>query len=144
MGSPMLKIRQSWDRLIFNMGIPILVRRHFYIDETPPEYHVLYCVTAGPPTHWGVNKMAKVLETTFSYPFPWGFFYFHQIMACCQMAPNHYLNQSWPTCMMEYGSTRTQWGKYYWKAYIYFLGLFGTEPLPEPLSVLTYKWDPHL
>ena len=25
---PMLKIRRSWDRLIFNMGIPILVRRH--------------------------------------------------------------------------------------------------------------------
>ena len=29
---PMLKIRRSWDRLIFNMGIPILVRRHLYIE----------------------------------------------------------------------------------------------------------------
>ena len=27
----MLKIRRSWDRLIYNMGIPILVRRHLYI-----------------------------------------------------------------------------------------------------------------
>ena len=28
----MLKIRRSRDRLIFNMGIPILVRRHLYIE----------------------------------------------------------------------------------------------------------------
>ena len=33
MGIPMLKIRRSWDRRIFNMGMPILVR-HLYI-ETP-------------------------------------------------------------------------------------------------------------
>ena len=33
-GIPMLKIRRSQDRLIFNMGIPIPVRRHIYI-ETP-------------------------------------------------------------------------------------------------------------
>ena len=32
MGIPMLKIRRSWDRLIFNMRIPILVRRHLYIE----------------------------------------------------------------------------------------------------------------
>ena len=32
---PMLKIRWSWDRLIFNMGIPILVRRHLYIETAP-------------------------------------------------------------------------------------------------------------
>ena len=31
----MLKIRRSWDRLIFNMEIPILVRRHLYIETTP-------------------------------------------------------------------------------------------------------------
>ena len=35
MGIPMLKIRRSWDRLIFNMGITILVRRHLYIDTAP-------------------------------------------------------------------------------------------------------------
>ena len=34
---PMLKIRQWWDRLIFNMGMPILVRRHLYIEMPPPE-----------------------------------------------------------------------------------------------------------
>ena len=34
-GIPMLKIRRSQDRLIFNMGIPILVRRHLYIETAP-------------------------------------------------------------------------------------------------------------
>ena len=34
MGIPVLKIRPSWQRLIFNMGIPILARRLLYI-ETP-------------------------------------------------------------------------------------------------------------
>ena len=42
MGIPMLKIRRSRDLLIFNMGIPILVRRHLYIEMAhqfiiPPE-----------------------------------------------------------------------------------------------------------
>ena len=32
---PVLKIKRSRDHLMFNMGIPILVRRHLYI-ETPP------------------------------------------------------------------------------------------------------------
>ena len=31
----MLEMRQSRDRLIFNMGIPILVRRHLYIETAP-------------------------------------------------------------------------------------------------------------
>ena len=35
MGIPMLKIRRSQDRLIFNMGLPILVRRHLYIKTAP-------------------------------------------------------------------------------------------------------------
>ena len=35
MGIPTLKIRWSRDRLIFNIGIPILVRRHLYIETAP-------------------------------------------------------------------------------------------------------------
>ena len=35
MGIPMLKIGRSQDRLIFNMGIRILVRRHLYIETAP-------------------------------------------------------------------------------------------------------------
>ena len=34
-GIPMSKIRRSRDRLIFNMGIPILVRRHLFIETAP-------------------------------------------------------------------------------------------------------------
>ena len=39
---PMLMIRRSRDRLIFKMGIPILVRRHLYI-ETPPRFPQNVC-----------------------------------------------------------------------------------------------------
>ena len=35
MGIPMLKIRRSQDHLIFNMGMPILVRQHLYIEMAP-------------------------------------------------------------------------------------------------------------
>ena len=35
MGISMLKIRRSRDRLIFNMGIPILMRWHLYIETAP-------------------------------------------------------------------------------------------------------------
>ena len=34
-GIPMFKIRRSQDRLIFNTGIPVLVRRHLYIETAP-------------------------------------------------------------------------------------------------------------
>ena len=35
MGCSMLKIKRSWDRLIFNMGIPLLARRYLYIETDP-------------------------------------------------------------------------------------------------------------
>ena len=38
MGNPMLKMRRSRDRLIFVMGIPMLVRRHLYIETAPRFY----------------------------------------------------------------------------------------------------------
>ena len=40
MGILMLKIRRSRNRLIFNMGTPILVRQHLYV-ETPPGLRVV-------------------------------------------------------------------------------------------------------
>ena len=45
MGIPMLKIRRSQDRLIFNMWIPILVRRYLYIKMVPSSIpsQVKYC-----------------------------------------------------------------------------------------------------
>ena len=54
-GIPMSKIRRSWDRLIFNMGILILARRHLYI-ETPSGLgqrpHSQRNRSSG-QTHWG-------------------------------------------------------------------------------------------
>ena len=35
MGISMLKVRRSRDRLIFDIGIPILVSRHIYIETNP-------------------------------------------------------------------------------------------------------------
>ena len=43
MGIPMFKIRRSRDRLIFNMGIPILLRWHLYI-EMAPWYHLMQLI----------------------------------------------------------------------------------------------------
>ena len=39
MWSPMLKIRRSRDRLIFNMGIPIQIRRYLNIEAAPWLFH---------------------------------------------------------------------------------------------------------
>ena len=45
MGIPMLKIRRSQDRLIFNMGIPILVRLHLYIETAPWSlFYLSHCI----------------------------------------------------------------------------------------------------
>ena len=47
MGIPMLKIRRLQDRLIFNKGIPILERRHLYIEMTPRRHFLstMYWIT---------------------------------------------------------------------------------------------------
>ena len=57
MGISMLNIRRRWDRLIFNMGILIVVRLHFYIETSPwsprkwqerPKCYILWSNTASP------------------------------------------------------------------------------------------------
>ena len=40
-GIPMSKIRRSRDRLIFNMGIPILIRHHLYNEMAPLQTDIL-------------------------------------------------------------------------------------------------------
>ena len=60
-GIPMLKIRRSGDSLIFNMGIPVLVRWHFYIEtplDIPREQHILLL--------WNI-----CLAQRNAYSFPW-------------------------------------------------------------------------
>ena len=56
MGIPVLKIRRSRDRLIFNMGIPIImVRRHLYM-ETGPSAVYTYTATYGNRTwRWALG-----------------------------------------------------------------------------------------
>ena len=45
MGIPMLKITRSRDRPIFNMGIPLLVRRHLYIETVPrSRNHIVFII----------------------------------------------------------------------------------------------------
>ena len=58
MGILVLKIRRSWDPLIFNMGIPIMVRQYLYIETAPrlPLYNSLLLipmVEITVLTHWG-------------------------------------------------------------------------------------------
>ena len=49
MGIPMFKIRRSWYRLILNMGKPILVRRHLFIETAP-----------GVKARYGGSNMKKI------------------------------------------------------------------------------------
>ena len=59
-GISMLKIRRSRDRLIFNTGVPILVRRYIYIETAPrPMASLIYrqlchslCKMWNPLTHF--------------------------------------------------------------------------------------------
>ena len=62
------KIRRSWDRLIFNMGIPILVRLHLFIATSPrlledfPNYVFFYS------TIRRRNSKSRPLEWTLQLP----------------------------------------------------------------------------
>ena len=46
-GILMLKIRRWWDRLIFNMGILILVGRHLYTESDPSTFPTVH--------HWSLS-----------------------------------------------------------------------------------------
>ena len=60
MGIHMLKIRRSWDRLIFIMGIPILVRRHLYIETVPWYwYHIMTMSYQYSECRWGEKTVVK-------------------------------------------------------------------------------------
>ena len=63
MGIPMLKIRQSRDHFIFNMGIPMLVRWHFYTETAPLDTREEHFCTLG--VNW------KFLKGWLSYKFLW-------------------------------------------------------------------------
>ena len=84
----MLKIRRSWDRLIFNMGIPIPGKDGLYIETGPRtrqnglgcRYGHVLCRILGyfyrkrrrPRTHpVRLDKMAAISQTKFSDEFSW-------------------------------------------------------------------------
>ena len=66
MGIPKLKIRRSWDRLIFNMGIPILVR-HLYIDKA--QGLCLNTKTVYTNMHKSHHKGKMVMRPTYLYTY---------------------------------------------------------------------------
>ena len=46
MGNLMLKVTLLWDRLVFNMGILILVRQYLYIQMAPDLSYLVKTVVA--------------------------------------------------------------------------------------------------
>ena len=78
-GISMLKIRQSRDSLIFNMGIPILVRRHLYIGTALIYVTLVFLIYDGGtkwrrfPYHWtfawGTHQALVDLERASSADF---------------------------------------------------------------------------
>ena len=73
----MLKIRRSWDRLIFNIGIPIL-ERHLYIDTAPGSLR-----SQGIQSH-DVNLVFP--DFVVSAPEWWMFYYFLVFSCMCMQA----------------------------------------------------------
>ena len=105
----MIKIRRSWDRLFFIMGIPILGSQH------------LYTSSLASLTQWPLGGFNVILKLTLGNG-GWGISYkialrwmpldltddkstFVQVMAWCR----HYLSQCWPTSMSPNDITRPQW-----------------------------------
>ena len=92
MGIPMLKIRQSWDRLIFNMGIPILVRWHLYLTR-PPDLH---------------NGISYLDSEALWHQTPW----ISRVMACCLFSAKPI-----PESMMTYCHHNTLRNTFQWNVF---------------------------
>ena len=57
--NPIIKIRQSWDRHIFIMVTPTLVRRHIYIDAVP---RFLRADSRFPPSQWETSLQSNAVS----------------------------------------------------------------------------------
>ena len=66
-GIPELKIRQSRDCLIFNMGIPMLVRRHLYIEMAPRLHYdtIRYKRTFNTASQWWTPILYQIIVLGF-------------------------------------------------------------------------------
>ena len=60
-GIPFIKIRRSLQCLIFIMGVPILVRRHLYIETVPSPYHRANNMAANALATQGTRVLAALL-----------------------------------------------------------------------------------
>ena len=76
-----IKIRRSYERLIFIMGIPILVRRHIYIETVPCLHCQNYFGAASairssafwhPPTSCMWTSISIVINTVINRDIPYG------------------------------------------------------------------------
>ena len=79
----MLKIRRSWDCLLFNMGISILVRQHLYI-EMPPQVIIsqLFTFRIEYPLSMMKNVFNFLSELRISIRWDiWAYFVFHESMS---------------------------------------------------------------
>ena len=112
----MLNLRRSWGPLIFNMGIPILVRWHLYI-EMPPWFKYLTHQGRGIwPTHcrWYFHFPCILLIT---HCFILSFWC--RLLLGTKQAKSHYLNQRWPSSpkrirdlnVLNYAVDIKQWSK---------------------------------
>ena len=111
---PMLEIRRSCDRLIFNMGITIPEKDSLYFESGLPQKYQTLTYS----THWGLDKMAAILQTYIcKHIFQnkklciliWiSLKFLHvglisneltlvQVMARCQFSTEHYLIRCWPS-----------------------------------------------
>ena len=79
-------------------------------------FHERLCATAWtkdlPLTHWGPDKMADILQTTFQNAFSWmkHLNYKHNfIYRCLFVRRHHYLNQWWTSLLLYVCVTRPQW-----------------------------------
>ena len=102
MGIPMLKIRWWQDCLTFNMGIPILVRWHLYI-ETAPRFTVF------PVLVWTCPITSMLLKHVLWKPKFGGNFYFHPNQIYDTLMST-FLQRSWWHGCCDMRRNLTHWG----------------------------------
>ena len=58
MESPMLEIRRSWNRLVFNMGVTILLKYGIFVLRRPPDSYQANPIIVN--IHFRYNALLKI------------------------------------------------------------------------------------
>ena len=130
-------MHRSRDGLIFNMGIPVLVRRHLYIETThwlsrgfpfcveilwielskpfsPDQYIYIYIYIYITRYPWQIQDIIEI----FNLKWQFGSIKMEannlksplvQVMAWCRNVTSHRLSPCWPRSRSPYGVIRSQW-----------------------------------